>query len=145
MKKIILFTALSLAFVACKNETKTTENQVEDIKKEIAYTSIGMEINDDDALSAERMMVHYKGMKAGDTINSKMKGKIVEVCSAKGCWMKLDMDGQNEVMVKFKDYGFFMPLDAEGDVVINGKAFVSETPVDELRHYAEDAWFAFLF
>jgi len=125
MKKIILFTAIILAFIACKNE--------------IEYTSIGMKINDADALSAERMMVHYKNMKAGDTVNSKMKGKIIDVCSAKGCWMKLDMDGKNEVMVKFKDYGFFMPLDAKGDVVINGKAFVTETPIEELRHYAEDA------
>jgi uncharacterized protein (DUF302 family) len=53
--------------------------------------------------------------------------------------MTLDMDGENEVMVKFKDYGFFMPLNAEGDVVVNGKAYVSETSIDELRHYAEDA------
>ena len=32
-----------------------------------------------------------------------------------------------------------MPLNAEGEVVVNGKAFVTETTVDELRHYAEDA------
>lgn len=139
MKKIILFVTLGLAFLACKNETQTTEDKTEDIQKEIAYASFGMEINDEDALTSERMMEHYKTMKAGDTINSKMMGKIEEVCSAKGCWMTLDMDGENEVMVKFKDYGFFMPLNAEGEVVINGKAFVSETSVDELRHYAEDA------
>ncbi len=139
MKKTLLFLAIGLVFVSCKNETQTTKNKVEDIKEEIAYASFGMEINDADALTSERMMVHYKGLKAGDTVNSKMKAKIIEVCSSKGCWMKLDMDGENEVMVKFKDYGFFMPLDAEGDVVVNGKAFITETPVDELRHYAEDA------
>jgi hypothetical protein len=139
MKKIVfLFTILTLMF-SCKNEKQTTEKEVEEVKKEIAYTSIGMEINDADALTAERMMTHYKGLKAGDTIPAKMKGKIIEVCSSKGCWMKLDMGNENQVMVKFKDYGFFMPLEAEGDVVINGKAFVTETPVDELRHYAEDA------
>lgn len=139
MKKIILFTALGLAFIACKNETQTTENKVEDLKKEIAYASFGTEINDADALTSERMMEHYKTMKVGDTIKAKMMGKIEEVCSAKGCWMSLDMNGDNEVMVKFKDYGFFMPLNAEGEVVINGKAYVSETSIDELRHYAEDA------
>jgi hypothetical protein len=139
MKKIILFTALSLALIACKNETQTTENKVEDVKKEIAHVSFGMTINDADALTSERMMEHYKTMKVGDTINSKMMGKIEEICSAKGCWMTLDMDGDNKVMVKFKDYGFFMPLNAEGEVVINGKAYVSETSIDELRHYAEDA------
>lgn len=139
MKKIILFAALGLAFISCKNETQTTENKVEEVKEEIAYASFGMEINDADALESNRMMEHYKTMKVGDTINSKMKGKIQEVCSAKGCWMTLDMDGENEVMVKFKDYDFFMPLNAKGNVVINGKAYVSETSVDELRHYAEDA------
>jgi len=42
-------------------------------------------------------------------------------------------------MVRFKDYGFFVPLDATGEVIINGKAYVSETSVEELKHYAEDA------
>ena len=33
-----------------------------------------------------------------------------------------------------------MPKDLAGkEVVINGKAFVNEMPVDEQRHYAEDA------
>ncbi len=139
MKKIVLFLTIGLALTACKNESKNTETIVEEVKEEIAYASFGMEINDADALESNRMMEHYKSMKEGDTINSKMKAKINEVCSAKGCWMTLDMDGENEVMVKFKDYGFFMPLNAEGEVVVNGKAFVSETSVEELRHYAEDA------
>jgi hypothetical protein len=139
MRKVLLFLAICLSLSSCKNEIKATENKIEDITEKIAYASIGMEINDADALTSERMMEHYKNMKAGDTVLTKMSAKIIEVCSNKGCWMTLDMDGENEVMVKFKDYGFFMPLDAKGDVVINGKAFITATPVDELRHYAEDA------
>ena len=53
--------------------------------------------------------------------------------------MKLDMGNEQIVRVTFKDYGFFMPLDASGNVIVNGKAFVSETSVEDLRHYAEDA------
>ena len=53
--------------------------------------------------------------------------------------MTIDINGKDQIMVKFKDYGFFMPLNAEGEVVMNGKAYVSETSVEELRHYAEDA------
>ncbi|MEN8885591.1 MAG: DUF4920 domain-containing protein [Winogradskyella sp.] len=143
MKNLVLLLAIGLAFFSCKNETSTTENNdvvVEGkLNTDIAYASFGMDITDADALAPNRMMEHYKTMKVGDTINSKMSGKIKEVCSKKGCWMTLDMDGENQVMVKFKDYGFFMPLNAEGEVVINGKAFVTETSVDELRHYAEDA------
>ncbi|GAB5565902.1 MAG: DUF4920 domain-containing protein [Winogradskyella sp.] len=141
MKKILLSTLFCLALFACKNDAKTTEDQVDETtqNEEIAYASFGMEINDADALSAERMMVHYKDLKAGDTIPAKMRGTITDVCSKKGCWMKLDMGNEDEVFVRFKDYGFFMPLNAEGEVVVNGKAFVTETTVDELRHYAEDA------
>ena len=43
------------------------------------------------------------------------------------------------MFVKFKDYGFFMPKDIAGKrVVMDGYAFKEITPVDELRHYAED-------
>ena len=79
-------------------------------------------------------------MRIGDSINSKMNGKVNEVCQSKGCWMKVDLEDGQQVMVKFKDYGFFVPKDIAGkEVIINGKAFVNEVPVDEQRHYAEDA------
>jgi hypothetical protein len=142
MKNLILLFVFSLVIISCKNDKQTKEQEVVvegELNEELAYASFGMEINDADALTSERMMEHYKSLKPGDTLNSKMTAKINEVCSKKGCWMTLDMGGKNEVMVKFKDYGFFMPLNAEGEVVVNGKAYVTETSVDELRHYAEDA------
>jgi hypothetical protein len=139
MKNFFMVFVLGLALISCKNEQKGTSETTEDIKPEIAYASFGMEINDTDALNADGMMAQYKGLKVGDTIDAKMRGKIKEVCSMKGCWMTLDMGDEKQVMVKFKDYGFFMPLNAEGEVVVNGKAFITETPVEELKHYAEDA------
>ncbi|WP_299778928.1 DUF4920 domain-containing protein [uncultured Formosa sp.] len=139
MKRIILLLAVSLTLFSCKNESKIVDVSVEDTKPGITYSTFGKEINDTDVLTSEDMMKHYKDLKVGDTINSKLKGKIIEVCPKKGCWMTLDVDGEKPVMVKFKDYAFFMPLKAKGDVVVNGIAFVTETPVEELRHYAEDA------
>ena len=143
MKNIILLMAIVLVSFSCKNESKnaldTEEITVVETSKELAYSSFGMEINDADALESDRMMAHYNTMKVGDTINAKAKGKISEVCSKKGCWMKLDMGDGKVVRVTFKDYGFFMPLDATGEVVVNGKAYVAETSVDDLKHYAEDA------
>ena len=85
------------------------------------------------------MLSTYNTLKIGDTIATKMSGKISEVCSKKGCWMKLDMGNEQIVRVTFKDYGFFMPLDASGNTIVNGKAFVSETSVSDLKHFAEDA------
>ena len=51
----------------------------------------------------------------------------------------LDMGDEKDLMVRFKDYGFFMPLDAKGDVIMSGFATISETSVEALKHYAEDA------
>ena len=66
-------------------------------------------------------------------------GEVVSVCEKKGCWMKLKTtDG--EMMVRFKNYGFFMPLNIVGKTIVaEGKAKLVETSVAELKHYAEDA------
>jgi hypothetical protein len=71
-----------------------------------------------------------------------VKGKVEAVCQAKGCWMNIagDQPEMEEMMVKFKDYGFFVPKDIAGrEVVMQGYAFREVTPVDELRHLAQDA------
>ena len=137
MKKV-LFTLLLVAIVfACKNESKTEEASQE--SQEMAYASFGDKIEANGAITASEMSERFKSLNAGDTLMTKVSAKINEVCSSKGCWMKLDLGNSDEVMVTFKDYGFFMPLNAEGEVIINGKAYVTETSVDQLRHYAEDA------
>ena len=139
MKKYLIFLLAVSFLMACKNEPKKDAVLDETINEEIAYASFGEKIVADDALTTELMAVQYKSMKIGDTIDTKMSAKINEVCSTKGCWMKLDLGDDKEVMVRFKDYGFFMPLNAEGEVIINGKAFIDEMSVNDLRHYAEDA------
>ena len=79
-------------------------------------------------------------LKEQDKFAGKMKGKVVSVCKEKGCWMKIEREDGEPVMVKFKDYGFFMPKNIEGkEVVLEGEASVKETSVKQLRHYAEDA------
>ena len=72
--------------------------------------------------------------------NGKVTGKVVEVCQEKGCWMKVQRADGETLMVKFKDYKFFMPKDIVGrDVVLDGEASVKEVPVKQLQHYAKDA------
>ena len=129
----------SCVFIACK-ENKTTEKNDKTTEVAINYDSFGDKISDKGMIDAKTMLSKFKSLKAGDTLTVKFASKINEVCSKKGCWMKLDLTDGTETMVRFKDYGFFMPLDANGrEVVVNGKAFVKETSVDELKHYAEDA------
>lgn len=145
MKRIFLLLMLATFVFSCKNQGKQTEDSTDitqDMSKDeaVSYSSFGKEINAADALSAKRMATHFESMAVGDSIDTKMTAKVDEVCQAKGCWMKLDLENGEQVMVKFKDYGFFMPKDIAGrEVVLNGKAFVNEVPVEEQRHYAEDA------
>lgn len=139
MKHILTILILVLVLVCCKSKGQETEKE-QVVKQEIAYASFGDEINDDNVITTQQMSERYKSMSVGDTITTKMTAKVIEVCQAKGCWMTLNLDNGEEAMVKFKDYGFFMPKDISGkEVILNGKAFVNEVPVDEQRHYAEDA------
>ena len=85
------------------------------------------------------MIKKYKSLKKGDTINVQFKSTIKSVCKKKGCWMKLILNNEEVSFVKFKDYGFFVPLNADSnEAIVNGKAFVEIVSVDELRHYAKD-------
>ncbi len=70
----------------------------------------------------------------------KITGKVTEVCQEKGCWMKVQRPNGETLMVKFKDYGYFMPKDIVGkEVVLEGEANVKEVSVKQQKHYAEDA------
>jgi hypothetical protein len=145
MKHILIIVVAISVLVACKEEKNiddkfaTLETDTVAKLQDIAYESFGKKISSSDAITAKRMAVHYGNMTVGDSIDAKVVAKVNDVCKAKGCWMKLDMPNGEEVMVKFKDYGFFMPKDIAGkEVIINGKAYVNEVPVDEQRHYAED-------
>ena len=138
MRKYLTFLLIGFLLFSCKNEAKKDTDTA--MQQEINYKSFGKEIVADDAIAAASMAEHYKSMKVGDSVDSKMTGTVMEVCQAKGCWMKVDLENGNQVMVKFKDYGFFMPKNIAGEeVIMNGKAYVNVVPVSELRHYAEDA------
>ncbi len=81
-------------------------------------------------------------MSGKDSMPVKVIGTVKEVCQKKGCWMTIVTEGADlpEMRVTFKDYAFFMPKDLAGKrVVVDGIAYISETSVEELRHYAEDA------
>lgn len=118
-----------MLLIACKAEQK----------KEVSYLTFGKEISNKNILSKDQVIETYNKLAVGDTVNIKFSASVNEVCQTKGCWMLLDI-GANEAMVKFKDYGFFMPKNiADKEVIVNGKAFVSEVSIEEQRHYAEDA------
>ena len=96
----------------------------------------GDKIESTDAIGISRSIVDLED---GEERIVKIKGTIESVCQAKGCWMNVVDDTDVSVFVKFKDYGFFVPKDASGkSVIVSGVLSNTITPVDELRHYAED-------
>jgi hypothetical protein len=97
----------------------------------------GDKINPDGALSVSEFK---SKMKAADSLNVKFTGVINEACQKKGCWMNVDLGNGESMMVRFKDYGFFVPKDCNGKTAImEGVAFKETVSVEMLQHYAEDA------
>jgi Domain of unknown function (DUF4920) len=132
-KEIVFIFAIGLLY-SCNGNKNVVANKVGD------YTSIGQKISENEVMTKEELLSKYATLKPGDTLNVKFKSTINDVCQNKGCWMKLDLSGSKETFVKFKDYGFFMPLDSKNsEVIVNGKAFVSMESVADQQHYAEDA------
>tara|TARA_R110002073_G_scaffold220418_1_gene380593 strand:- start:83452 stop:83937 length:486 start_codon:yes stop_codon:yes gene_type:complete len=132
MKKVVFIVLCAFSIIACKNNSEK-----EEVKE--TYLSFGEKITNENVLTKEVMTEKFSNLKEGDTINVKFASNIKEVCKKKGCWMKLDLSKEKESMVRFKDYGFFVPLDSDNkEVVVNGKAYVTKISVDQLKHYAKD-------
>jgi hypothetical protein len=47
-----------------------------------------------------------------------ISGTMTNVCQKKGCWMSVKDEDNSEILVRFKDYGFFMPKDGFGRKVL---------------------------
>lgn len=69
-----------------------------------------------------------------------LKAKVVDVCKAEGCWIKVQRQDGTAMMVRAKDHTFLMPENIVGKtVLIEGSATVKETSEEMRKHYAEDA------
>lgn len=133
---LILFAVLvSLNSVAQEADSSTEKGQGDFAQYSLSGEAFALE----NPVSASQMLEVYEGLQIGDSIDVTLNTRVNSVCKSKGCWMKLDVGAQEEAMVKFKDYGFFVPKDIEGkDVVVHGKAYITEMSVEDQRHYAED-------
>ncbi len=81
-----------------------------------------------------------KMLKSKAEVKAKLTGKIIQSCTKKGCWMTMEMENGQKLMIKFKDYGFFVPKDLKGQkAIIEGVAKKEVIDVPTLKHYAEDA------
>lgn len=69
----------------------------------------------------------------------RLEGTIDQVCAKKGCWMLL-RDGEAITRVTFKDYGFFVPMDAAPGSTVRIDAMVVRETLDEdtAKHYESE-------
>lgn len=155
MKKSFLLVAIAGFAFACNQPTESTEDTtmsenttVEEVAEEVAETPeykmaeegdsthFGRLINDEGAV----LVTEFADMMEGkDSMEVKIAAVATDVCQKKGCWMKVDLAEGESMRIKFKDYGFFVPMDITGkEVVFSGMAFKETTSVEDLKHYAED-------
>ena len=129
MKKI-LFSLTVLLAIACTNNQKTEET--------VVIQKFGDEnITEEGAITGNELMAI---LETEDSAQVKVIATISDVCQKKGCWMEVDLDENNQMLVRFLDYGFFMPLDAAGTTaIIEGIAKVDTLSVAWLKHQLEDA------
>jgi len=121
------------------HEEDINEVKVENKQSKVEYASFGSKFRENKALTKEEMLKKYKSMKKGDTLAVQFKSKIKDVCKKKGCWMSMDLANEKESFVRFKDYGFFVPLNADNsNAIVTGRAYLDVITVDELKHYAKD-------
>ena len=129
---LLLLSFIMISFAGFSQEKNTGKNDL--------YFSVGEEVDVKNILSVYQMQERYENLRVGDTLNVTFRGDVTSVCKEKGCWMKVGLEDGREVMVKFKDYAFFVPKDIEDkEVIMEGKAYVTEMSVEDQRHYAEDA------
>lgn len=148
--KYSILCLLFVVFVACKDSGQDEKTEKE-ITQQDEMTSQNEDNQEDNSFFGEEfdyaqtetatvVFEKYQNMKPGDTIMTTFTSSVNSVCVKKGCWMRLKLSEEDESLVTFKDYGFFVPKDIQGqEAVVHGKLFVKETSVDELKHFAEDA------
>jgi hypothetical protein len=137
MKKLNAFAFLMLVLFSINLNAQSKTKAV--ALKTTDYTLFGEKFALNNVLSNKDMLKKYKTLKKGDSVAVKFKSNIKEVCKKKGCWMQMDLSDDNQSFVRFKDYGFFVPLNADNtEAIVSGYAFIDVVSVKELQHFAKD-------
>ena len=146
MKKLNILSLLVVLFLSFSATSQVAAKKAKKSNAESTainttdYALFGEKFVANKVLTNKEMLKKYKTLKKGDSISVKFKSTIKEVCKKKGCWMQMDLSDNNQSFVRFKDYGFFVPLNADNsEAIVNGIAFIDVVTVDELKHYAKDA------
>ena len=102
MKNLILIATLFLIY-SCSNNPKNSNLEVNEIQ--IFGDST---INEKGKISATELI---NILSKRDSAIVRVEAPIISVCQKKGCWMYLELDSTIEMLVRFKDYSFFVPME----------------------------------
>lgn len=69
-----------------------------------------------------------------------IKGKVLDVCTERGCWMKLSSDQKKEsILIKVKDGEIVFPVEAKGkDAEVEGELFKVTVSKEEQEEMAKE-------
>ncbi len=141
MKKLFILISAVVFLAACSQEPqKSTSTDSKVVETAMGkFDSYGEEISPDSAIEVTSLVAE---MGNAPTYDAKVKGKVVDVCVKKGCWMSLELGNGEMMRVTFKDYGFFVPTDKDKmvgkEVIVQGTAKFETISVADQKHYAED-------
>ena len=128
MKKLLFAAAVLLSMAATAQDKEKVQ-----AAKGVVYGEVAESKNtvSPDEISAKLVDNKFEGQ---------VKGKVVEVCKAEGCWIRLQKADGSSMMVRAKDHAFLMPENIVGKtVLVDGSAMVKEVSEEMRKHYAEDA------
>ena len=128
--------AMTAALVACQNPKETASTEDKTSPQEIAgrYGDTTWNVSDAYDPASFNFLLGDR-----DSLEAVLTGEISSVCQAKGCWMKMDVEGM-DVLVRFTDYGYFVPMNSTGHkATVKGMFYVDSVSVDQLKEYALDA------
>lgn len=137
MKKLTFIFALLFSIVSFAQDAKKPSPPPGNALVGETYGAGVSKAAENNAISPRKLDKKLK--KAKKLENVAVKGKVVDVCDKKGCWITVETENDERFFVKMKDYGFFVPMALERkNVVLEGTAETKLVSVDELKHYAED-------
>lgn len=131
MKRFLILIPFIVALAACSQQNKKTAE-----KEVVVGTIFGDTIYNTEVKNVTELV---SSMGTSEKADMKVKGKVVEVCQKKGCWITMDIGDGKMMRVTFKDYKIFLPKDISGkEVVLDGFAYNEVTSVEDQQHYAKD-------
>ena len=154
MKSSSLVVLLVSGLLACATEVRTVPGSVGAPPEEAApveetteetpaneepFELFGDDLGKSEEIPFDALLANPTAYRGKQVITS---GVVRQNCQKKGCWMDVrpaDDRGATSLTVRFKDYGFFVPLDSRGARVrMEGVTKVTTMTAEEVKHMEDE-------